>query len=76
MLERIINVLKNYSEYPAEEMTKDSLLAVDLGLDSICVLDLVCEMEKEFSIQIPDRLIAGLNTIEDIQKVIEKCSEE
>lgn len=75
MLEKIINILKNHSEISVNEITKDSLLIADLGLNSISVLDLICEVEEEFSIEISDRSIIGLTTVEDVQKLVEKCLE-
>lgn len=76
MLEKIIDILKNYSEIPVNEITQDSLLITDLGLNSISVLELISEMEEEFSIEISDRSIIGLTTVEDVQKLIEKCLED
>mgnify|MGYP004515577145 FL=1 len=76
MLEKIINILKNHSEISVNEITKDSLLIADLGLNSISVLDLICEVEEEFSIEISDRSIIGLTTVEDVQKLVEKCLED
>lgn len=76
MLEKIINILKNHSETSVNEITKDSLLIADLGLNSISVFDLICEVEEEFSIEISDRSIIGLTTVEDVQKLVEKCLED
>ena len=76
MLEKIINILKNHSEISVNEITKDSLLIADLGLNSISVLDLICEVEEEFSIEISDRSIIGLTNVEDVQKLVEKCLED
>jgi acyl carrier protein len=50
--EGIIEVLKNVSRRPIEP-TLDSDLVVDLGFDSLQVLEVIAELEDRFDISIP-----------------------
>ena len=42
----------------------------DLGLSSLDLVNLACKVEDEFEIEIPDRAIKDLKTIEDIINLI------
>lgn len=52
------------------EITKETNLKNDLGLNSLDLANLVCAVEDEFNIEIPDRTIKDLKTIEDIINLI------
>ena len=38
----------------------------DLGIDSLAMLEIVGEMERQFQIQLPDDQLVGLQTISDL----------
>ena len=43
-----------------------------LGIDSLGILELVGEMEKQLNIQLPDDQLVGLTTIRDLIDLVEK----
>ena len=43
-----------------------------LGIDSLGILELVGEMEKQLGIQLPDDQLVGLTTIRDLLDLVEK----
>jgi acyl carrier protein len=43
-----------------------------LGIDSLGILELVGEMEKQLSIQLPDDQLVGLTKIGDLLDLVEK----
>lgn len=50
-----------------EKKVKDSSnLSDDLGADSLDILELVMAVETEFDIEIPDRVIENIKTVQDI----------
>ena len=50
-----------------EKKVKDSSnLSDDLGADSLDVVELVMAVETEFDIEIPDRVIENIKTVQDI----------
>jgi len=48
-----------------EEVVDDANFTNDLGADSLDVVELVMEFEKEFDIQIPDDQAEGIDTVGD-----------
>lgn len=66
MLDRVIEIISEYQGIDKETINKDSNLVTDIGLSSFDVTELVCRVEDEFEIQIPDRMIRSLQTVEDI----------
>ncbi len=44
----------------------------DLGLDSMAVIELLYRIEETFDLQIPDQDLAGLTTVGQVVKYVEK----
>jgi acyl carrier protein len=59
-------------DFEIVEMTEEAHLNKDLGLDSLDVVELCMEVEREFDIQISDVEVESWQTIEDIIKTVEK----
>lgn len=72
MLEKVIEILSEFTEFKSEDMNKDTKLIADLGLNSLDVVNVVVEFEDEFDIEIPDENIRELQTIGDIVEFIEE----
>lgn len=72
MLEKVKEILRDYTEIPSDELTPASNLVKDLNLSSLDVVNIVVAFEDEFGIEIPDRDIKGLTTVGDIVKYLEK----
>lgn len=72
MIEKVIEILSEFTEFKSEDMTKDTKLIADLGLNSLDVVNVVVEFEDEFDIEIPDENIRELQTIGDIVEFIEE----
>jgi acyl carrier protein len=43
-----------------------------LGIDSLGILELVGEMEKQLGVQLPDDQLVGLTTLRDLIDLVEK----
>lgn len=71
MLERVIEVISMYQGVDKKDITSRSLLTKDLGLTSYDVIGLVGRFEDEFDIDIPDRKIKSLKTVDDVVRFIE-----
>lgn len=72
MIERIKEIICDYTGKPNIEITEASLIRSDLGLSSYDLVQLVCKIEDEFDVEIPDKYINSLKTIGDVIKFIEK----
>ncbi len=72
MEEKVIELISNYQGIPKESITKQSDLVKDLGLSSYDVVDLSCEIEDKFHVEIPDTELTHLHTIEDLTNLLNK----
>lgn len=72
MVEKVREILLNYTETSADEMKLETDLVKDLGLNSLDVVNLMVTFEDEFGIEISDRAIKDLKTVGDIVEYLEK----
>ena len=63
-------------ELNENEITPDSELVNDLGINSLELADLVMECEEEFDIEIDDNSIRGFVTVGDVAKYLESVVKE
>ena len=70
MFERVKNILSEYCK-DGVEITKESNLMDDLGLNSLILIELATEFEDEFDISIPDSEIPTIQTVGDILGLLE-----
>ena len=76
MLDKVISIISEYQDIPADTIHADSHLVNDLGFTSYDVVSLVGKFEDEFDIEVPDRKIKLMKTGDDIVKFIEAATEE
>lgn len=67
---QIVKILSKASHYNLEDISLDSNVFLDLGLDSITLTDIVVKCEDMFKISISDDRIAELTTVGDIVALI------
>jgi acyl carrier protein len=76
MLDKVISIISEYQDIPADTIHADSHLVNDRGFTSYDVVSLVGKFEDEFDIEVPDRKIKLMKTVDDIVKFIEAATEE
>ena len=69
--EKVQKILAEQLELDADEITLDSSLVEDLGIDSLDFVDIVMSLEDEFDTEFPEEDMAGIKTGGDIVKYIE-----
>ena len=74
--DRIKDVLVSKLQLNENEITPDSELVNDLGINSLELADLVMECEEEFDIEIDDNSIRGFVTVGDVAKYLESVVKE
>ncbi len=74
MLEELREIFETYTKKKLPELSRDSILAADLGLSSFELFDVVCEVENRFDIEIPDRVLTTLVTVGDLVDYLEKVT--
>ena len=76
MLDKVISIISEYQDIPADTIHADSHLVNDLGFTSYDVVSLVGKFEDEFDIEVPDRKIKLMKTVDDIVEFIEAATED
>ena len=69
--EEILSTFARLARMPAHQIQRESRLDTDLGLDSLTRLDLLLVLEARLGGTIPDALLANLETVGDVVKLIE-----
>ena len=71
VFEKVKNILSEQLEVSEDKITMDSMIADDLGADSLDVVDLLMSLEDEFEIEIPDEEIENIKTVGNLVNYIE-----
>ena len=71
MIEKITKIINEYTGNNDVSITEKTVLIADLGLNSLDLVNLACEVEDEFDIEIPDRAIKDFKTVGDVIIFIE-----
>ena len=69
--EKVQKILSEQLELDADEITLDSSLVEDLGIDSLDFVDIVMSLEDEFDTEFPEEDMTDIKTVGDIVKYIE-----
>lgn len=74
MLQKLTNVLKDYTTVSPENINEQTNIKYDLGLDSLQFLTISVVIEDAFDVEISDKDAATLETVGDLLQLIEKLS--
>lgn len=66
MKEEVIKIIANVAEVPEESINLNTNLIADLDLESLDLVTLVSEIENKYELEIPDKEIKKIQTVEDI----------
>jgi acyl carrier protein len=65
------DILKKHVD-PAKAIRPNDNIQVDLGLDSLGVMEVVADIEDRFNLTIPNDVLSDLTTVEDVAKALMK----
>ena len=71
VLEKVKAILSEQFDAEEDTITVDTLIADDLGADSLDVVDLLMSIEDEFEIEVPDDEIENIKTVGELVAFIE-----
>ena len=66
MIDKLNGIICSYTSDESLKISGDTVLLTDLGLNSYELVELVCEVEESFGVNIPDTVITGFKTVQDI----------
>ncbi len=72
IFEKIKDVLVDKYDAEGTSVAESNTLTEDLGLDSLDQVELIMEMEKQFSLKIDDDDAAKIKTVGDILNYVDK----
>ena len=75
MIEKLAEIISEYKGEPVE-LTPETVIIADLGLNSLDLVNLVTEIEDEFDVEIPDRAIKLFRTVGDVIRFLEAEADE
>lgn len=70
MFERLRNVICEFVDIDPEKITGETNIRSDLGLNSLELINLAVAIEDEFGVEIADRDVVGIETVDDTLKLI------
>lgn len=70
-LDRVKRIVVDRLGVDSAEVTPEASIKDDLGADSLDVMDMILELEDEFSMEISDEEAEKINTVQDIVTYIE-----
>lgn len=65
MFERFVDIIVNYVEVDASNIHMDSRFVEDLGFTSFDFITMLGDMEDEFDIEIDQKEVANIRTVEE-----------
>ena len=69
--EKVKDIIEKELGVEREKLTNEASFIEDLGADSLDIVELVMEFEKEFNIDIPDEDAEKIGTVKDAIDYIE-----
>lgn len=66
MLDKLQKIFRVYTDNKEVNITGDMVLLTDLGLNSYELVELICEIEEQLNIVIPDRIIGEFKTVQNV----------
>ncbi|MBR3815988.1 MAG: acyl carrier protein [Clostridia bacterium] len=71
MLEKLKEIALSVMDDKSIEINIDSRLIADLKINSYDLIELVCKVEDEFDVEIPDKKLRSLITVNDVITLIQ-----
>lgn len=70
MLDKMTQIIREQTGDESIVITRDSVLLADLGMNSFDLINMVCVLEDEFDVEIPDRIIRSFKTVGDVMDYV------
>ena len=72
MLDKMREIICEFVDMDANDITLETNIRKDLGLNSLELVNLAVDIEEEFDVEIPDKEAMALETVADAIRIIEK----
>lgn len=72
IFEKVKDIVSNILGVETEDITMESSFMDDLGADSLDVVELIMDLQDEFSLEIPDEDAEKIHTVGDVVEYIKE----
>ena len=72
MIDKIREIICQFVDIAPEDITPETNIRRELGLNSLELINLALKIEEEFDVEIPDREAMELETVADAVRIIEE----
>ena len=73
LYEKTVKIIRDcVPELADMEITEDSVINTDMGMDSMNFILVICKLEAEFGVKIPNKLWKKLSTLGDVLDALQK----
>lgn len=76
MFERFVDIICNYVEVNAEDVHMESRFVEDLGFTSFDFMTMLGDLEDEFDIEIDQKEVANVRTVEEALEYMKEIGAE
>ncbi len=75
MFEKLVEIIVNYVDVDAANITEESRFVEDLGFTSFDFMTMLGELEDEFDVEIDQKEVANVRTVGEAIAYLESISE-
>jgi len=68
----IAHRLVEESELTIDQISPESAFAKDIRLDSLSMIELIMDLEKQFSVRVSDNAVADIRTVKDVIRCVRR----
>jgi acyl carrier protein len=68
---KALEIIARISKKERATLTPDKKLVADLGIDSPKALEMMCDLEEQFKIELPEDAVARIETVGDILAIVQ-----
>jgi len=72
--DELVRFIREYAKKEVDEITEDTVMAAELGIDSLTFVRLVNDAENTFDITIEDEKLIRIRTVGDFAELISKTN--
>lgn len=70
-LDKVIEIMAEQLNISADTITAEKEIVKDLGADSLDVVEMLMNLEEEFSVTVPDEEAVNIKTVQDVVDLID-----
>ena len=72
MEQKVLNIIAKVAKVDVGTVKPGMELAADLNIDSTRALQLLCDLEEDLNIEVPEEAVANIATVGDILAMVQK----